>query len=108
MHLLATVIVFGVIASALLAIAGVGFTLQFGITNVLNLSYGIVLTSAIYAAYVIPPAQRHLWLGLVVGGLWGALVTLLICRYILTPFIGRGTNLFGIVIVSLGLALVIQ
>ena len=36
---------FGVVTGAVIAIGAMGFTLQFGLTNVLNISYGGVMTA---------------------------------------------------------------
>jgi len=36
---------FGLVSAAVLAIASVGFTLQFAVTNVLNLAYTAVMTA---------------------------------------------------------------
>ena len=35
---------FGIVTAAILAIASVGFTLQYAVTNVLNLAYGAIMT----------------------------------------------------------------
>jgi len=44
---------FGLVTAAVLALASVGFTLQFAVTNVLNLAYGGVMIVAAYAAYAL-------------------------------------------------------
>jgi branched-subunit amino acid ABC-type transport system permease component len=43
---------FGVVTAALIAIGAMGFTLQFGLTNVLNISYGGVMTAGAFAAFI--------------------------------------------------------
>jgi len=47
---------FGVVLASIIAVAAMGFTIQFGLTNVLNLSFGAVMTVAAFAAYL---ANRH-------------------------------------------------
>jgi branched-subunit amino acid ABC-type transport system permease component len=37
---------FGVAAGAVIALGAVGFTVQFGISNVLNITYGALMTLA--------------------------------------------------------------
>ena len=37
---------FGLVSTAVIAIAAVGFTMQFGITNMINLAYGEIMISA--------------------------------------------------------------
>jgi branched-subunit amino acid ABC-type transport system permease component len=40
---------FGIVTASILAVAGVGFTLQLGVTNILNLAYGDIMTAAAFA-----------------------------------------------------------
>ena len=46
MNTLVPAIGFGIVTASILAVAGVGFTLQFGVTNILNLAYGDIMTAA--------------------------------------------------------------
>ena len=39
---------FGLVTAAVLAIAAVGFTMQFAVTDVLNLAYGAVMIAGAY------------------------------------------------------------
>jgi branched-subunit amino acid ABC-type transport system permease component len=41
---------FGLVTASVLAIAAIGFTLQFGVTDVLNLAYGAVMTAGAFVA----------------------------------------------------------
>ena len=99
---------FGVITASILALAGVGFTLQFGATNVLNLAFGDVMTLAAFICYLTIRAGGNLWAGLAAGALSGALGSYLLNRGIYTPFARRGTRLFAMIIVSLSMSLIIQ
>ncbi|HEV3103537.1 MAG TPA: branched-chain amino acid ABC transporter permease, partial [Candidatus Dormibacteraeota bacterium] len=47
---------FGLVSMSVIAIAAVGFTMQFGITNMINLAYGQVMISAAYVAYYLNKA----------------------------------------------------
>jgi len=49
---------FGLVTASILAIAGVGFTLQFGVTNILNLAYGDIMTAAAFVAYLVTSRDR--------------------------------------------------
>ena len=42
---------FGIAAGAVIALGAVGFTVQFGISNVLNITYGALMTLAAYLGY---------------------------------------------------------
>jgi branched-subunit amino acid ABC-type transport system permease component len=44
---------FGLITASILAIAAVGLSLQFGITNYINFAYGDLLTFGVYTAFVV-------------------------------------------------------
>ena len=43
---------FGIVTAAVLALAAVGFTVQFGVTNILNLACGDVMTASAFVACV--------------------------------------------------------
>ncbi len=58
---------FGLVTASVLAIAAIGFTLQFGVTDVLNLAYGAVMIAGAFIAYVVNQAGLNVWAGLVVA-----------------------------------------
>src|SRR5215469_13583206 len=58
---------FGVVTASILAIAAVGFTLQFGVTNILNLAYGDIMTAAAFVAYLVTSTGLSVCLALVAG-----------------------------------------
>ncbi len=108
MSLIPGIIAFGLYSACLLAIGAVGFTLQFGITNVLNLAYGSILTSAMFVDYAIGRGIPSIWFGILVGALWGALASVLFGRFVVMPYVRRGTSLVAMAMVTIGAALVIQ
>lgn len=109
MSLIVPAVGFGLVTAALLAIAAVGFTLQFSVTNVLNLAYGDVMTACAFAAYwVNVTLGLNIWIALLAGGIFGALFTPLINRGIYGPFRRRGTSLFAMVMVTLSVGLLIR
>jgi branched-chain amino acid transport system permease protein/neutral amino acid transport system permease protein len=99
---------FGIVTAAVLAIAAVGFTVQFGVTEVLNLGYASVMIACAYIAYLINQTGQSVWLGMVVAAVVGALLSLVINRFIYAPFQRRGTSPTAVVIVSLGILLIIE
>ncbi len=99
---------FGVITASIIAIGAMGFSLQFGLTNVLNLSFGSIMTLAGFVAYLCETAGINIWLGLVLGGLSGAVATILIGKSVFKIFARRGAKLFEMVMVTLSLALIIE
>jgi branched-subunit amino acid ABC-type transport system permease component len=98
---------FGLVTAAVLALASVGFTLQFAVTNVLNLAYGGVMIVAAYAAYAVNHAGVNIWISALAGIAAGALLSLFLNNVIYTPFQRRGTSPIGMVIVSLGMTLIL-
>jgi branched-subunit amino acid ABC-type transport system permease component len=98
---------FGVVTAAILAIASVGFTLQYAVTNVLNLAYGAIMTVGALVAYVVNHAGLNIWVSLVLGAAGAAVLSVALSRLIFEPYRRRGLPLFGMVIVTIALALFI-
>src|ERR1700682_735881 len=101
-----TSIGFGLVSAAVLALAAVGFTLQFAVTNVLNLAYGGVMIVAAYAAYAVNQAGVSIWIGALAAVAAGALPSLFLNSFVYRPFQRRGTVPVALVIVSLGMTLI--
>ncbi|MGH7610445.1 MAG: branched-chain amino acid ABC transporter permease [Candidatus Dormibacteria bacterium] len=98
----------GVVLAAILSVAAMGFTLQFGLTNVLNLSFGSVMTVGAFTAYLANVSHLNAWLGMLLGGLAGAVATIILGRGVLRLYARRRTRLFEMMMVTLGLSLVID
>jgi branched-subunit amino acid ABC-type transport system permease component len=98
---------FGLVAAAVLALAAVGFTLQFAVTNVLNLAYGGVMIVSAYAAYVLNNAGVNIWIATLAAIAAGALLSVFLNNVVYTPFQRRGTSPIAMVIVSLGMTLIL-
>lgn len=99
---------FGVVLASIIAIAAMGFTVQFGLTNVLNLSFGAVMTVAAFAAYLANSHGVGGWSALAIGGAAGALLTLILGRGVFKAYSRRGAQLFEMMMVTLGLGLIIN
>jgi branched-chain amino acid transport system permease protein/neutral amino acid transport system permease protein len=99
---------FGLVTASVLAIAAVGFTLQFGVTDVLNLAYGAVMIGAAFLAYVLNQAGLNVWLGLVVAVIASSIGSVLLNVGVYAPFQRRGASPITMVIVSLGMTLIIE
>lgn len=100
---------FGLITASILAIAAVGLSLQFGITNYINFAYGDLLTFGVYVAFVVN--QRfglNIWIGLVLAVIATAILAWLINLFILRPFTNRGTSPIIMLVVTLGVSLILQ
>ena len=99
---------FGLVTASVLAIAAIGFTLQFGVTDVLNLAYGAVMIAAAFIAYVINQLGVSVWIGLVGAVVACSAGSVLLNAGIYAPFQRRGTSPITMVIVSLGMTLIIE
>jgi branched-chain amino acid transport system permease protein/neutral amino acid transport system permease protein len=99
---------FGLVTASILAVAGVGFTLQFGVTNILNLAYGDIMTAAAFIAYLVTSAGVSVWLALVAGAAFGGVFSVVLNRALYTPFVRHGTRLFGMIIVTISVSLIVQ
>jgi len=108
MSLFASSVGFGLITAAVLAIAAVGFTLQFAVTNVLNLAFAAIMTLGAFVAYWVNQAGASVWVGLVVAMAACAGLSVLLNLVVYAPFQRRGSSPITIVIVSLGMALIIE
>jgi len=99
---------FGLVSMSVIALAAVGFTMQFGITNMINLAYGEVMIASAYLAYYLNKAGISIWIAMLGGAAFGAVFSFLINRFVYAPFQRKGTALLGMVIVSLAISLMIS
>jgi len=103
---------FGLVTAAVLAIAAVGFTMQFAVTDVLNLAYGAVMIASAFVAYALNQAGVNVWIGLLAAAAAGAVGSVLLNKGIYTPFQRRAGDAarapITMVIVSLGMTLIIE
>jgi branched-subunit amino acid ABC-type transport system permease component len=106
--LLVTSVGFGFVSAAVLALAAVGFTLQFAVTNVLNLAYAAAMTVSMYGAYVLNTSGVSIWIAALGGIAAGAALSVALNTVVYTPFQRRGSSPIAMVIVSLGMTLILE
>ena len=99
---------FGLVTASVLAVAAIGFTLQFSVTDVLNLAFGAVMIAGAFIAYVINQAGLNVWVGLVAAVVACSAGSVLLNAGVYTPFQRRGASPITMVIVSLGMTLIIE
>jgi branched-subunit amino acid ABC-type transport system permease component len=99
---------FGLVSASVLAIASVGFTLQFAVTNVLNLAFAAVMTASAFTAYWVNERGVTVWAAALAAAATGACLSVFLNRVVYSPFQRRGTSPIAIVIVSLGMTLIIE
>ena len=99
---------FGLVTASVLAIAAVGFTLQFGVTDVLNLAYGAIMIFGAFLAYLVNENGVSVWFGLLVSMAACSAGSVLVNAVVYTPFQRRGVDPITMVIVSLGVTLIVE
>jgi branched-subunit amino acid ABC-type transport system permease component len=100
---------FGLVTASILALGAVGFTLQFGVTNLFNLAYGENMTVAAFVAYLARTTLHwDMWLAMAAGALSGMVLSLLISRLIFLPFLHRGTTQFAMVMVTVAVSFILK
>src|ERR1700730_13493251 len=99
---------FGLVTSAILALSAVGFTLQFGVSNIFNLAFGDIMTIAGFTAYAANLAGASIWWSAACGAAAGAVLSFILSRFVFAPFLRRGSSPFAMVMVSLAVAVVLR
>ena len=109
MHQFVLSIGFGLVTASVLAIAAVGLSLQFGITNYVNFAYGDFMALGAFFSYDLNALYAHLniWIALVFGSLIMGVIAVFINKYLLSPFARKFNKPFYVLIVTFGLSLVI-
>ncbi len=106
--LLVSAIGFGIVTASILAVGAVGFTLQFSVTNILNLAFGSVMTIAGFTAYAVNARGVNIWLCMLVAGLAGGVLSVALNALLFAPLVRRGMKLFGMVIITISVALILD
>ena len=99
---------FGLVTASVLAIAAVGLSLQFGITNYINFAYGDFMALGAYLAYYFNAEALHInvWIAMVFGSLIMGVLAVVLNRFLLSPFARRFSKSFYVLIVTFGLSLI--
>ncbi|MBU6515712.1 MAG: branched-chain amino acid ABC transporter permease [Acidobacteriota bacterium] len=99
---------FGLVTASVLAIAAVGLSLQFGITNYINFAYGDFMALGAYLAYFFNAEALHLnvWVSMIIGAVLMGAAAVLLNRFLLSPFARRFSKSFYVLIVTFGLSLI--
>jgi len=108
LHTLVQAVGFGVAAGAVIALGAVGFSVQFGISNILNITYGSLMTLAAYLGLFMVDAGLSAWVALPLGGVAVGVASVIFHRGLLAPLVRRGARSFAIVIVTVAAGIVLQ
>ena len=99
---------FGIVTASIISVGAVGFSLQFGLTNVFNISYGTVLTLGGFSALIAERVGIVGWWDVLIGAGVGIIATWLIGKGVLSFFARRKCGLFELITVSLAVELIVQ
>ena len=108
MNLIIEAIGFGIATGAVIALGAVGFSVQFGISNILNITYGALMTLAAYVGYVLITHGVNAWLALVLAAIVVGAVSVAYHRVLLAPLVRRGTRAIAMVIVTVSAGIILQ
>lgn len=99
---------FGLVTASILALASVGLTIQFGVTNYINFAYGELLTFGAYFAWIANTQYGwNIWIALLVAALLVGIVAVILNLLILQPFIRRQYPILFMLVITFGLSLIL-
>ena len=100
-------IVFGLETGALIAVAAMGFTLLYGIVNMINFAYGEYLTIGAYVGWAsIAVADLNIWITLLVATLATAVLGWVVSRIFFVPLHEQGP--IPLLLTSIGLGFLLR
>lgn len=107
---LTSVVVAGLVYGSILATAGVGFTLQFGVTNYFNLAYGELMTfgAMVTASLNTGSIGWGIWPASAVGVSATVLLALFQNRFIFTPLLNRRKSIFVTLLATFAVAIMLD
>lgn len=100
----------GLIYGAVLAVASLGFTVQFGVTNYFNFAYGELMAVGAMLAATLNSGAFHLsiWVAGLVGCIAAALLAALLDVVVLTPFLRKYRHVWTMLLVTFAIALLLD
>lgn len=108
MQLIIESIGFGIATGAVIALGAVGFSVQFGISNILNITYGALMTLAAYIGLVLINHGINAWAALAISAVAVGAVSVIYNRILLAPLVRRGTRAIAMIIVTVSAGTIVQ
>jgi branched-chain amino acid transport system permease protein/neutral amino acid transport system permease protein len=108
LQLIIEAIGFGIATGAVIALGAVGFSVQFGISNILNITYGALMTLSAYIGLVLINRGINAWAALVISAVAVGAVSVIYHRILLAPLVRRGTRAIAMIIVTVSAGTILQ
>ncbi len=108
MQLIIEAIGFGIATGAVIALGAVGFSVQFGISNILNITYGALMTLSAYIGLVLINHGINAWAALAISAVAVGAVSVIYHRILLAPLVRRGTRAIAMIIVTVSAGTILQ
>ena len=108
MQLIVEAIGFGIATGAVIALGAVGFSVQFGISNILNITYGALMTLSAYIGLVLINRGINAWAALAMSAVAVGIVSVIYHRILLAPLVRRGTRAIAMIIVTVSAGTILQ
>lgn len=109
MNIFVADIAFAATTAAVLGLSAVSFSLQYAVSNVLNLAFGEFLTLGVYLTYTLSHfAGTGLWLASIVSVLCVGVFGTLFNHFVIYRFVDRGSSVFTIMVVTFAASVVIE
>ncbi|MGA8634667.1 MAG: branched-chain amino acid ABC transporter permease, partial [Candidatus Dormiibacterota bacterium] len=99
---------FGIATGAVIALGAVGFSVQFGISNILNITYGALMTLSAYIGLVLINRGINAWVTLAISAVAIGAVSVIYHRILLAPLVRRGTRAIAMIIVTVSAGTILQ
>lgn len=99
---------FGIVTGVLVALASLGFTMQFGLSNTINVAYGGFLTLGAYISLGLIGVIGNIWVTMFVVAIILGVASVGYNRLMLTPLKNRGTGVLAMVIVTVSVGICLE
>jgi branched-chain amino acid transport system permease protein/neutral amino acid transport system permease protein len=108
LQLIIEAIGFGIATGAVIALGAVGFSVQFGISNILNITYGALMTLSAYIGLMLINRGINAWATLAISAVAVGAVSVIYHRILLAPLVRRGTRAIAMIIVTVSAGTILQ
>lgn len=108
MAILIAALGFGIASGAVIALGALGFTLQFGLSNVLNIAYGAFVTLAAFLGYGLVAAGMSAWLAMAVVAVAMGVISVLYYLVLIRGLLRKGAGLGSLAIATVAAGIFLE